>query len=343
MTSLMTSSAAVADLAQQSAGGVLGALAFRASPTAARPPPVMALVTMAPMPSSACTVSVLALRRAGDDQQPHRVARRRASRPRRRRARRPARRCRSRRRASGGTPLCASASEIGCAGAGFGSGARRRLVAACPVTGGWCRLDQPPQIVDGVPGHQVVVEPGLVVGVGQLQVLDVGALGRPGSRPGRAPPSAPLGLRATSPSNARITRRPLSATSCQSASAILPPGAVGAAPVPHPGQRDDAQPVQRAAVGLLDALGDPQRHRSGRRASARRRAGRRGRCAAATGVSYLTGLPSRQPRVVGPVLVAPGRAVGAQQRHQQAGHVAARRAALTIFSSASRRLSVMVS
>ena len=52
--------AAVADLAQQSAGRFLGAAPAAARPTAARPRWRMVLVTCAPAPVSACTVSVLA-------------------------------------------------------------------------------------------------------------------------------------------------------------------------------------------------------------------------------------------------------------------------------------------
>jgi hypothetical protein len=45
-----------------------------------------------------------------------------------------------------------------------------------------------------------------------------------------------------------------------SGSAILPPALLVCSQF-HTGQRDDAQTVQRAAVGFLHAFGDEQRHR----------------------------------------------------------------------------------
>ena len=43
--------------------------------------------------------------------------------------------------------------------------------------GGFGGLNEPQQVVDGV-GHEVVVEAGLVVGVGQMKILDTGAFHR---------------------------------------------------------------------------------------------------------------------------------------------------------------------
>ena len=195
------------------------------------------------------------------------------------------------------------------------------------------RFDQPPQILDGVAGHQVVVEAGLVVGVGQVQVFDAGAFGSR-IRPARATPSAPFFA-----GHVAVEREdhppPVERDVMPVGQRHLAASAVGAAASStlRTARRCTARGSQPQSA-FLHALGDPQRHVGSPSIGAD--AGRHVEAVALLPRCLVFDrLAVARPRDVGPVLVSPGRAVDAQQRHQQAGNAAARRG--DDFSSARRQ------
>ena len=126
----------------------------------------------------------------------------------------------------------------------------RRWLLGTPPHPRLVRLDQAPQVLDGVPGHQVVVQAGLVIGVGQVQELDPGTHARQvgGQGVGRL-------LHRLLARDVAVECDDNTATVQGDAAELgqrhLAAGGISPKPVPHTGQGDDAQPVQRPAVGLL--------------------------------------------------------------------------------------------
>lgn len=185
--------------------------------------------------------------------------------------------------------------------------------------GGRFGPDEGEELAGVVAGCEVVVEPSLAgVVVGQVEVGDVGALGDE-----VAGECVERGSHGAFAGDVGVEREDDEATVEGDVVEVreggLPAVRVLADPRPDAGDRDAREVCEGGGVGLLDALGDPERDGgvvelgadSGRDVDA---------VALSGGGLVLDGAFGAGARVVGPVLVSPGGAVLAERRDQQARH-----------------------